>query len=361
MRSLRSVQKRDQSDHRFEFKNLIEEAREAAERGYSQRAMEIWTRASARFPDLALLFQPALDLLVKLRLFDDAEALMNRARKQYPNVAHPLEGLALIAYKRGDRAGAIGHCEVLRKSFPTSLSGYWIAAASLSELGRSEEAEETLAIGLKARPDDTGLRIEYAKLAERRRDWDEALRRWTDVLETYGHSSGAVGIANAFTQLGQYQDADQLLSSILYKWGNDLSVWVSFVNVAEHQQDWEEVARRWETVRRRFPLEPMGYLHALASVLKSARPERADEILHEGIERMPYDSDICVEYARLAHNRGDWDEAGKRWAVVREKFPERAEGYAAGAEALANAGRVEESSEIAARNPLTRGEPNVSR
>ena len=348
MRALRAMQKRDQSDYRLDFKNMIDDALEALERGYRPRAVEIWTRAYTTFPDVALLFEPAVDLLVRLRMYDEAEGLMKRASKRYPNAAHPLEGLALVEYRRGDQASAIRVCEVLRKKHPHSVPGYWIAAASFSELGQPDEAEVTLSEGLNARPDDTGLRIEYARLADRRHDWNEAVKRWTDVFDTYGHSFGVVGAANAFTKLGRYEEADQLLSSVLYKWGNDISVWIGLVNIAEQKQNWAEAVLRWETVRKRFPLERVGYLHALPSILKSDQPERADEVLREGLDRLPYEEELWVEYAWLAHRRADWSEAAQRWASVRERFFERAEGYERGAEALMRAGYETEALEIAA-------------
>ena len=45
--------------------------------------------------------------------------------------------------------------------------------------------------------------------------------------------------------------------------------------------------------------------------------------------------------------RGDWSVACERWEVVRGAFPDEASGYARGAEALLEAGRLEETEGLA--------------
>jgi predicted Zn-dependent protease len=279
---------------------------------------------------------------------------MQRAVTRHPRSAHPLEGLALTAFKRGDPAEAIRRCEVLRKKHARSRQGFWIEAAALSELGRDKEAEAMLARGMQANPNDVGLKIECARLADRRKDWDEALNRWTEVLDKHNHVSGAVGIANAHAELGRYEQADQTLSDIFYKWGNHLFVWIAYVRVAQHKQDWEEAARRWAVVRGRFPMEPVCYTHSVPAIQKTAHPEQADEVLRAGMEQIPYDAGICVDYAWLAHRRNDLPEAARRWAAVRERFPDRREGYEKGADALAHAGDAEAAAAIRAMAPAAK-------
>jgi predicted Zn-dependent protease len=351
MRELRSLEGQETKDSYWYCKNLIVEAREALERDLRARAMEVWTHAYAKFPKEAIKSGPALELLLQLNLYDDAEALMQKGRKQYPNDPRFLEGLAQVAYKRGDREEALRRCETLRRKIPGSVRGYWIAAATLSELGRAEEAEAVLARGLKASPHDVGLRIEYARLADRRQDWVEALKRWTEVLEVYGHLSGAVGMAATLAKLERHDDADQVLSTVLYKAGNQQGIWIESAHIAEHRHDGAEAAKRWSKVRERFPLVSVGYVHGLRSLLESGRQEEAEAMLREGIERLPDDPAILIEYAWLAHRLGNWTEAAQRWATVRQRFPKRQEGYERGSDALDALGQTLEAARVRATGP----------
>jgi predicted Zn-dependent protease len=257
-----------------------------------------------------------------------------------------------VAFKRGYHDEAVRRCKTLRNKHPASLSGYWIAAASLSELGRAAEAEVMLARGMRIAPQDVGLRLEFAKLAERRKDWTVALRRWIEVRELCGHIAGVVGSANALKELGRYDEAERLLSDAMYKVGNDPTVWLEHARIAEHKRDWEEAARRWEKLRSRFPMLPLVYVHIVRPLLELGRQADAEKVLREGIRRLPDDPTPFIELAWLAHRRGDWSEAAVRWAVVRERFPTRHEGYERGSEAMMTLGRTEEAMQLRAMTAI---------
>jgi tetratricopeptide (TPR) repeat protein len=351
MRELSSLEKDQTYDSSWDFRNMIAKATEALDRDLRGRAKEIWTEAYARFPDLAMMSEAALDLMLRLGLHADAEALLNRAVKRYPNSVRSLEGLARLAFDRRDWAVAEQSAAVLRKKFPQSLKGYWIGAASLSELGRFEAAEATLARGLRVAPNDLILRVESAKLAERREAWDEALKRWTYVHETIRHPVGTIGLATTLSRLGHYDDADALIASVLHRSGNDLGIWIASAQVAEHKQDWEAAANRWGIVRNRFPLASIGYTGSLKSMQMLARPEEAEAIIKEGTDRVPDDVGLFIEHARMAQRGGDWATAVQRWARVRERFPTCQEAYAGEADALEALHRVAEAAAVRAMSP----------
>jgi tetratricopeptide (TPR) repeat protein len=348
MRELRSIENDDSGDHYWEFRNLINEAMDVFERDQRVRATQLWTQALTKFPDLAMKSKQALDLLLCLQLYDEAEALLTKCQARFPRHAHCMEGLALVAYKRGNRQDAVDRCILLRRKYPGNLKGYWIAAAALSELDRSEDAEAMLIEGLRLMPDDVALRIHYGHLATRRRDWTEALKRWTDVYETFGHLAGVVGSANALKELGRHDEAEQLLSGAMYKAGNDVTVWLEFVSIAEHKRDWEEAALRWTKIRDRFPLVTHGYIRGIRPLLELGQHLQAENVLLEGIDRMPAEAALLIEHAWFAHRRSDWTEAANRWAIVRERFPKRREGHERGADALAALGQTEEAARLRA-------------
>jgi tetratricopeptide (TPR) repeat protein len=351
MRQMRSLQKQDSHDHEWDFKGLIFQAEEALDRDLRTRARELWTQAYARFPDLAMNSETALELLFRLGLYQEAEDLMTRAVKQYPRSMQALEGLATVTHRRGKHDQALRLSELLRKNHPSSLKGYWIGAASLSHLGRPQEAEALLAKGLQMGPDDLILHIEYARVAERRQDWDETLRRWAYVHETLDNLVGTIGIAATLARLGRYDEADAILTGVFYKTGNNFAVWMTYVNIAEQKEDWEEAATRWTTVRERFPLSPFSYTGPIKSLEKLGRQQEAEEILREGIERLKQEPSIFIEYAGLAYRSGNWGNVAERWGVVRKRFPGMPEAYKWEAAALEALHRPEEAASIRAMAP----------
>ena len=73
-------------DHVWDFKNLVQEAKDNFERGNRKRALDVWHTAQATFPDLAMTSEAALDLLVNMQRYDEAEALLSAGVKRHPKL-----------------------------------------------------------------------------------------------------------------------------------------------------------------------------------------------------------------------------------------------------------------------------------
>jgi tetratricopeptide (TPR) repeat protein len=346
MGELRSLAKRQSPLLRYEFESLVIDAKDALERGQSVVASEIWSRARVLSPNMAMTFEPALELLLRLQSDDEAEAFLVDAQKRYPRHAPLIESLAWLEFRRHDYAATLRRCAQLRRRTPMRVKSYWIAADTLLELDRDAEAEATLAAGIRAVDDNAGLRIHHAKIPERSQNWAEALKRWMSVWNDFHHPVSLSGAAKALKNLGRVDEADRLLSEGLYRTSVSHDLLIESAIFAEDRKDWEAAALRWETLRRRFPTIPHGYVHCLRPLSELGRKAEADEILREGIDRNPDDPALAIEYARLAHGRGDWPEAALRWAAVRGRFPTRQEGYDNGSEALVALGETEEAERI---------------
>lgn len=350
---LREIRRDEASVNGFKLRGMLGESKDALKRGLRSRAIEVWNRAFILYPDLALTDDSVPDLLFQLKLYDEAEALMKLGAKRYPTRAFYLENLAMVSYERRDLPEAIRRCETINKKHPISIKGDWIAASAFRQLGRLDEAEAVLARGLRRDPRDLGLLIQRAQISEVRQDWTEAIERWRPILEEYNHQAGAVGLGLALTHLKRYEEADAILKEAATKWGNDLSLWFGIAYVAEHKGDLEEVNRRWQVVRKRFPVEPVGYMRGVGAVLQISGPAQADAIMLDGINYMPDDPLLLIEFAMLAHRRADWSEAARRWLEVRDRFPGRREGYERGAEALAMLGDTDQADAVRALNPTS--------
>ncbi len=351
MRELRSFQSDDKHDHYWAFKNDMVEALELLERGQLARAKQIWQRAYEKYPEQASRSQSAVKLLLRLQLYDELEQLLARGLKRYPSDVWLLAASAQTAYERGNLDEALLRSETLRKKHPFSDKGYWIAAAALSQLNRPEEAEAIFVKALKILPNDAALLIEYAKLAERKKDWGTALERWNTLFALCGHLAGISGGATALARLGRFDEADTLIASVVHRAGTDDLVWMASARVAEARGDWEEAARRWAIYRNRFPLLLTAYSEALTSLRQLGRHTEIEDVLRDGMDRFPEQSKLLLEYAMLAHRRHDWDKADERWARVRTLFPRAPEGYIRGAEALDALGRTEAAQDVRRRQP----------
>lgn len=98
---------------------------------------------------------------------------------RYPSEPGLIGGYARLAHSRGAWGEALARWSTCVRRRPSDPAGYVGAGWSLCELGRFDEADELLGRALQQFPDNPEVVSVYARVASKREDWQEALRRWT--------------------------------------------------------------------------------------------------------------------------------------------------------------------------------------
>lgn len=319
--ALRGVGKYQTSDNpgiRF----IVEENMKAAEgirkNGDLKGALQRWQDSRTLYPDFVLESRSGFFLLLRLRKFDIAESLMQEGCERLPGNPFFFEGAAIVASRRDDDAQALERYALLREKFPESDIGYIRAAAILTRLCRLDEADQVLA-SIAYHTQETALA--QAKLRMARKDWAAALASWDKV--PISHPSRTIGIAQCHREMGQLDDAEQVLVAALKepRRKNSLECYTELAVLAEARGDWSEAARQWSDIRLRAPLVIEGYCRGALALSKCGRELDAEVVLREATERFPSTPEAWMEYARVAERRGDVSEAAVRWAQVHTKFP----------------------------------------
>src|SRR6202042_588611 len=100
------------------IRDVLEEALSAANLDDNPKACRLWDVA-VHLDERSVSESPlALQLLMKLKRYDDAEAILRTARKRHPGNIVYLEGLATVADARGNLEQAIELFAELRKRSP---------------------------------------------------------------------------------------------------------------------------------------------------------------------------------------------------------------------------------------------------
>jgi tetratricopeptide (TPR) repeat protein len=298
-----------------------------------------WERACALVPNTVLMSPESLDILIRLQRYDEAEALMRRREARNHRDRFFRSGLARIAEARGDIAEALTRWETARDRNRDDADGYIGCARCLRALDRLDEAEQQLDLAIRRRPDHIFAHIERARISEQRQDWPESVVRWKHLAEAHGFPAGFANAAKALLQLDRADEAEAYLADPALLYPRDLEIAVTRARVAHHRGDLDATCDRWAAVRRVAPLFHTGYFDGARYLVEAGRAADADEVLRIAIERFPNELWPLHGFARLAHDRGDWNEAAARWALVLERIPGDADGLHFGAEALKAAGR----------------------
>jgi len=215
-------------------------------------------------------------------------------------------------------------------------------AHALSEQGRHDEAEAVLTAAGELLPGEVSFFLEYARLAETQGNWPEAVRRWAYIRSVWPNEWPIyTGQAAAQCELEQFDAACATLETALPLFPNESSVPYQLARLAERRQDWVAGERHW---RRYVELQPtLWWAHSelARAVARQGRAEDADAVLTAARTVLPREAGVYLDYARLAEARHDWNEAARRWAEVRDNFPEAWIGYTGHANAQRELGQFD--------------------
>ena len=121
LRDARRIQGENHERNRFKARDDLTDALAALALNDERKATAIWESVIRLYPREAAEAPLSLDVLVKLRRYDEAEQMMLRGLKKSPREIFFHKGLAVIARSRGDLASAIDRYAAIRKQFP----GVW--------------------------------------------------------------------------------------------------------------------------------------------------------------------------------------------------------------------------------------------
>jgi tetratricopeptide (TPR) repeat protein len=333
--------------NRFKIQDLLTYANSALDNNDHRRAAEIWKQLSADYPPDQVQTPLALRVMIRMRLFDEATTRMRNGRRRHPRDHFFLHGLAQVAQAKLDHEEALSIYVELRKRFPGVMEGYTSAAESLRVMKRLDEAEALVKPALDQFPDQINPLLEYARIAVAREDWEEALIRWKAVRARFLYFGSFVGSAQALSQLGRYEESEELLQQARYLFGTDPGPLTEYARIAEVKGDIPEALERWKAVMYRFPLEMHTRLIGADAFERLGDHEEAVATIRAMIERFPSEPHPLLRLADLYHRtRSDFSAAAEVWSELRRAFPDIEGGYTFGADALRRTGRPEEAAAL---------------
>jgi Tfp pilus assembly protein PilF len=166
----------------------------------------------------------AAGALVRLRRFDQAEAMLDRALLDEPKRAGLLIKKAVILAKGGRRGDAIALLRVALQSNPRMRErahAHAILAGLLMEAGSIEEAEQELS-HVKQSDGDLEFNKYHARLALHRGEWEKAASLLQSLTDAKPGAPKGVHFLQAGIQLEKFGNAERAWESYLRAIGPEL-------------------------------------------------------------------------------------------------------------------------------------------
>jgi tetratricopeptide (TPR) repeat protein len=181
--------------------------------------------------------------------------------------------------------------------------------------------------------------IDEAVAAERAGQNDLAALAWKKVTRLAGDDpSVMVRIAEDLFAQKAALTSEALLGHVVAVFPSHLIAVLKWMERAFQRGDWPETLNRGELAREKFPDSSFGYVIAAQAFRESRRLDEADLMFGDAVERFQGDEGAMLQWGDCAIRRSDWDEAVRRFALARERFPYAAFGYTMGVQALRAAG-----------------------
>jgi tetratricopeptide (TPR) repeat protein len=279
MDELRRLNRRDEPYKRLEQGVLVDAVTTAAFQERPQATLEAFEQLRVMAPDVAISSTMAIRGLLAIGKIDLAESVTGEGLRKYPGDFKLMVVYADIAGRRQDWPEAIRRWDAVHQKFPYDLwACFWGAVAS-KELGQFDEADKLLECAIALEPLHPSPAAEYARVAERRGNLQEALRRWELMRQRIEDQTGWVGSARTMCGLGREEEAIELLTKARWRFQSRPEPLVELAKICHRRGPIEEAARQWQSVREQFPHNEQGYIDGACALRDLGRHEEADALV----------------------------------------------------------------------------------
>ncbi len=226
------------------------------DRGDKPEAATRWVAYCARFPDDPRGFEMAGIQLIYLGQLDDAEKILTTGTWLPQPGSEVLRNHARVAQMRGDWPEALRRWDAFRKQYPQDSGGYSGAGYARHQMALEQirEADLLLEEGLRLFPHHGDIIGTYARLAQTRRAWIDALDRWELCRQRLPDDPvGYAGVGEVLRILGRFDAAESALTEGAAKSAAHPGILTALARVAHDQHDWPTALNRWKAYLDLFP------------------------------------------------------------------------------------------------------------
>lgn len=211
-----------------------------------------------RFPDEPAGYHGGAWAALRQFMMDEAQSILEEAMRRWPDTPNFLLDCALIPVHHPkqprDWDEGLARLAQLRARFPVFEPGYVRTIEFLHGARRLNELDAFATEATARLPASVKLANHWARAAEHRGDWPEAVRRFQEVIRRFPNDpAGFAGLATALAASGRSVESDRELEAAMRRWPAERELFAAYAMVAMRQSDWRTALRRWEDAAQRFP------------------------------------------------------------------------------------------------------------
>ncbi len=285
-------------------------------------AADYFRMAQEAAPNHAPAYVAAIKMLTHARRPTEAAAVLAASDGRIVRDSGVLWVMAELAIAEARWSDCAQCLAEFRQLEPDNPLAYVRGVDPLFLADRLDEAEILAAECRHRFPSDLAALRAWAQLASRRANWQEAGRRWTEVVDHFPAEADAyISAAYAFDSLGQTADSDAILVRGMEYLADHFGLALAYAEAPTRNNLFDVSTARYIALRQRFPDHAETYLRGAIMLERSSRRDEAERWLTEGMTKCPDSAEVALRHAEVAIDTHNFEVAAQRLDDVRTKFP----------------------------------------
>ena len=275
------------------------------------------------FPKHFLGWRIGLSALQKLDRAEEANRLLDQALHEFPEQEWPAVEALQRALRGSQMQDAAQLGEALRRLRPDNPFGWKASINALRNLGRLAEAEEVTKQAAEKFPGEEWVLSTAVSLAARPGNWPEVCERAAALRLAFpANEEGWIFGLRGLRGSQRFDEAAALLKKAEMSQSGKSWLLSESALLLQATDDLNQALRQWERVREALPKRHEGYVGGLQVSIGLGRLDEAEALLREAAGIFPQMPWLLSFHAELAQQRGDHEEAARRWTKMAEEYPD---------------------------------------
>lgn len=220
--------------------------------------------------------------------YELAENWFELLSSKFPKQYHGIFGLTETAYENKDWELTISRGLELQTKKADAWQGYWWVGHAYKNLSQYDKAQEQFHLLNQKLPNLYRGLQGLVSITQHLKDWEATIslaKQYQEKFPNLWHSYWWLG--QAYKNLADYDNATQQFSLAQNKLPNDFHGYQGMIDIANHQNNWQDLLKFSEKYIQAFPEKIEGYYHKGMALKNLKQSDEAETFFIELASRFP--------------------------------------------------------------------------
>lgn len=252
-----------------------------------------------------------IDILGNLERLEEAQKTIASLQTKYPEDSRILIRAGHIERKLGHREKALQWFNLAQEKSTNpnqKVQSQTLASEELRELGRLDEALESINQTLEQFPDNLYPQMVKGSILQKKPDLIAAANLYKNIVATQpNHLQSRLELARVYSQSGQVETAINLLEETENLLPSNVNILIQLGSLYQSLEDWQTARQWYQKSCQEHPDNPHAYGPLANLMFLEGEAQSAIELLEEALLKIPNSPPIIIKLTELQMRLGNLD------------------------------------------------------